>query len=108
MTLAPGLLGAQEAHSAAALNTEGSQLIRQGKPAEALAKFETAAELTPEDPSIRYNIGLALFRLGRYRAALAPLELSLSHEATSDRVAQGLAIIKRLLDEPDDSSALVV
>lgn len=36
------------------------------------------------------------------------VRLCLSHEATRDRVAQGLDIIKSLLDEPDDSGALVV
>lgn len=41
---------------------------------EALARFRTAAERSPEDPQPFYDIGRALMRLGRPQEALGPLQ----------------------------------
>jgi tetratricopeptide (TPR) repeat protein len=63
----------------AAFNNEGSQLLQSGQAEAALEKFRQAAELNPDDPAIRFNVGLALFRLERYQEALPALEKSLGH-----------------------------
>lgn len=68
--------------SAATLNNEGSRLLQQGDHEGALAKFQQAAELKPQDPAIAFNVGLALFRGGRMKEALEPLERALGDPAS--------------------------
>jgi len=67
------------AQDSRSLSNEGSQLLQAGKNEAALEKFRRAAELSPDDPAIHFNVGLALFRLERYRQALPALEKSLGH-----------------------------
>ncbi len=69
--------------SAASLNQEGSRLLQSGDAAAALEKFQAALKLSHGDPAIQYNVGLALFRLGRYQEALAPLERSKAHQPSA-------------------------
>jgi len=78
LLLAGGLLAA-DAPTAAELNRRGAEFLQQGDPARALDQFRAAAKLLPGDPSIQFNVGLALFRLGRHRDALKPLGASLDH-----------------------------
>lgn len=73
---------AAPAQDSGSLNNEGSQLLRAGQAEAALEKFRRAAELSPGDPAIQFNVGLALFRLERYREALPALEKSLGHAAS--------------------------
>lgn len=69
----------QTPERAGTLNQQGAERLRDGKPAEALEKFQAAARLAPDDPAIQFNIGLALFQLGRWDEALAPIEKAMAH-----------------------------
>ncbi|MCW5981134.1 MAG: tetratricopeptide repeat protein [Bryobacteraceae bacterium] len=66
-------------------NRRGSEYLQKGDNAGALAEFEAAAKLLPDDPAIQFNVGLAMFRLGRYRDALGPLGRSLGHGASASQ-----------------------
>jgi tetratricopeptide (TPR) repeat protein len=74
--------GAGAAQDSGALNNEGSRLLEAGQAEAALQRFRRAAELSPDDPAIQFNVGLALFRLERYREALPALEKSFGHAAS--------------------------
>jgi tetratricopeptide (TPR) repeat protein len=103
-TLAPGilllagsLLPAAAPPSAAELNQRGTEYLQKGDPARALEQFQAAAKLLPEDPAIQFNVGLALFRLGRYGDALKPLEASQGHGASASqaRYLRGVIFFQR-------------
>src|SRR5439155_11775867 len=57
---------------------QSAQYSGQNPPARALDPFQQAAPLPPLDPAIQLNIGLTLYRMGRYRQALAPLGKAIS------------------------------
>ena len=48
---------------------QGVHYHRLGNRAEARTHLERAAELSPENPEVRYNVGLLLFRYGEHDAA---------------------------------------
>ncbi|MFW2132513.1 tetratricopeptide repeat protein [Ectothiorhodospira haloalkaliphila] len=48
---------------------EGVHYHRLGNRAEARTHLKRAAELSPENPEVRYNVGLLLFRYGEHDAA---------------------------------------
>jgi Flp pilus assembly protein TadD len=48
----------------------GNQLLAEGKPAEALQVLTEAMQLNPNDEDVRYDLGLALTRLGRLDEAI--------------------------------------
>src|SRR2546430_1457435 len=48
-----------------ALTTEGTQLLAQGKPAEAAQKFEQAVAISPDQEDLHYNLAIALAKLGK-------------------------------------------
>lgn len=73
------LLAAEGQPTAAEWNQAGVEWLEEGEAARALVAFQRAARLKPEDPAIAFNVGLALFRLGRYREALPPLGQALHH-----------------------------
>lgn len=73
------LVGAERQPTAAEWNQEGVNWLQKGEAARALLAFQRAASLKPEDPAIAFNVGLTLFRLGRYREALSPLGRALQH-----------------------------
>lgn len=47
----------------------GNRLYRQGRFAEAVEAYESALESGRDSPELRYNLGTALLRLGRYEDA---------------------------------------
>ena len=49
---------------------QGSQLLEQGKPAEAVQVLTEALRLNAEDEDVHYNLGLALARLGKVEEAI--------------------------------------
>jgi tetratricopeptide (TPR) repeat protein len=56
---------------AADLANRGTQLLAQGKIEEAVAVYQAAARLSPEDEDMHYNLALALARQGKREAARA-------------------------------------
>jgi tetratricopeptide (TPR) repeat protein len=74
---------AADARGAAELTRAGTRHLESGEFAMALEQFRAAARLRPGDPALQFNLGLALFRLGRYREALAPLKSSLAHAGSA-------------------------
>ena len=73
------ILFGQSQPGASALNDLGSRHLRNGEFEKALEQFQAAAKLRPADPAIQFNVGLALFRLGRLREALDPLAAAKTH-----------------------------
>lgn len=70
---------APKARSASAANEElafaaqfnrGTDLLAQGKPAEAAEVLAAAARLNPDDEDVHYNLGVAMARLGKYDEAI--------------------------------------
>lgn len=86
---APGL--------ASAWNILGSARAGLGRAEEALACFQAAADLRPEDPDARANIGVALAALGRREEAKAAFRAALAREPTHANAHLNLA--KLLLAE---------
>jgi tetratricopeptide (TPR) repeat protein len=78
-------LYAADGPTAAELNRTGAEHLQKGDYLKALKQFQAAATLRPADPAIQFNVGLALFRMGRYREALAPLAESLGHAASASQ-----------------------
>jgi tetratricopeptide (TPR) repeat protein len=89
--------GGQEQPSAAELNRRGALLLEKGDYAGALKEFQAAARLRPDDAAIQFNVGLALFRLGRYPEALKPLARALKHpeSAAQARYLRGVIFFER-------------
>ena len=57
------------------LMRRGNGLYARGKYDEALSNYQMAEVLEPDATAIHYNLGNALFRLGRYQEAAHELEL---------------------------------
>jgi tetratricopeptide (TPR) repeat protein len=57
------------------LMRQGNGLYSRGKYDEALSRYQMAEVLEPDATAIHYNLGNALFRLGRYQEAARELEL---------------------------------
>jgi len=57
------------------LMRQGNGLYGRGKYDEALSRYQMAEVLEPDATAIHYNLGNALFRLGRYQDAARELEL---------------------------------
>ncbi|MDB4948775.1 MAG: Tetratricopeptide 4 [Gemmatimonadetes bacterium] len=72
----------------------GSYLAREGLMDESLRELEAARALTPEDPIVRLELGIALLLANRGTDALAELEEALSHgeEHSWIRGLYGLAL----------------
>jgi tetratricopeptide (TPR) repeat protein len=66
------------AQDARTLNEQGKTALASGDLQAALAKFRNAAQLTPQNPQIQFNIGLATLRLGQPKQALPALRLALA------------------------------
>ncbi len=57
------------------LMRQGNGLYNRGKYDEALSRYQMAEVLEPDATAIHFNLGNALFRLGRYQDAARELEL---------------------------------
>jgi len=90
------LVAAERPPTAAEWNQAGVQWLEKGEPARALIAFEKAARLEPDNGAIAFNLGLSLFRLGRYREALPPLNRALKHppSAAQARYLRGVILFE--------------
>ncbi len=59
-------------------NRDGNRLYADRNYADALGRYEEASAAAPDLPSLRYNIGNALFRQGKYDAAASEYARALS------------------------------
>lgn len=78
------LLAAQ-APSVAELTRRGAAHLEKKEYARALRQFQAAAKIRPGDAAIQFNIGLALYGMGRYREALTPLAKALAHPPSANQ-----------------------
>lgn len=65
---------------AKALNNEGNELVRAGKPVEGEERLREAAELAPEDAVSQYNYGVVLLVNGKLDTGIERLRASLAIE----------------------------
>lgn len=56
----------------------GNRAMTEGRLADAIAEYERAAEVAPEDPLVHYNLGLALTRAGRRAEAVGRFETAIA------------------------------
>jgi len=68
-------LAATAAADVGGLMRQGNGLYNRGKYDEALSRYQMAEVLEPDATAIHFNLGNALFRLGRYQEAARELEL---------------------------------
>ena len=78
------MFGRQQQYKPAAITQAnlGVSLAKDGKYREAVRAYQRAAALDPTLPNINLNIGLAWFKAGEFKPALA----AFAKEAPSDRV----------------------
>ena len=69
------LVLAAHAADVGGLMRQGNGLYNRGKYDEALSRYQMAEVLEPDATAIHFNLGNALFRLGRYQDAARELEL---------------------------------
>ncbi len=67
------------------LTRTASALLAEGDLEGALKRFRRALELRPDDPALEFNVGLALFRMGRFDECLAPLERARLHRPSAQQ-----------------------
>jgi tetratricopeptide (TPR) repeat protein len=60
--------------TAAALNEQGAKALASGDLKTALARFEQAGQLEPDNLQVQFNLGLTLARSGRAKEAILSLE----------------------------------
>lgn len=60
----------QKPHDGAFLDSLGWIILKQGDTANAIDTLQQAAELTPEDPTVNYHLGVAYWNAGRKTEAL--------------------------------------
>jgi Tetratricopeptide repeat len=77
-----GLLGALSSPEASASNESAADLVaagnhsfRQGDPARAIALYRRAQQLGDSSPRLSFNLGVAQYRAGNFRAAIEALRL---------------------------------
>ncbi len=69
------------------LTREATSLMAEGDHASALERLRQALAMRPDDAALEFNVGLALFRLGRFDECLAPLERAASHPPSAKQAA---------------------
>jgi tetratricopeptide (TPR) repeat protein len=93
-----GQLGCQQSSvfqpSVAGLNQRAQQLLSEGRHDDAIARLQSALDLSPNDLTTQYNLAIAYQTANRNEAALPLLEGLRAHvqDAQKDRVLQSLAI----------------
>ena len=113
----PADTSADEVPSAPKLVKEGNELLREGKHAEALRKYDAANEALPEAAEVAYNRGIALYNLGEFDKAETALqdalrpgdpELEAKAKYSLGRCAQanGLEIAAKMQNPDEGETAL--
>jgi tetratricopeptide (TPR) repeat protein len=83
------------ASTPAELNRRGVEFLKKGDYTRALEQFRAAAAVSPKEAAIQLNIGLTLYRMGRLREALQPLEASLhGPTAAQARYLRGMVLFQ--------------
>src|SRR5580700_9587340 len=77
MSQSPNPAAPQEVASLLALATE---LLRTGRPADAIAPLRDAALLQPSNPMIQHDLGLACLEVGRIPDAIAALQRAVASD----------------------------
>jgi Tfp pilus assembly protein PilF len=78
-----------------AYNQRGMLLGGAGRFADAAQAFDQAAKLTPEDPEVWFNLGLARFRAGNAKAAAEAVRHALVLKPDFDDARKLLARIEK-------------
>ena len=84
---------------------KGNRLYREGKYAEAAAAYEKAVASGNDSPEIRYNLGTAYLRLGRYEDAEKNLRLALREMRTDVRQLAYYNLGNRYLEDARKNGA---
>ncbi len=100
---ARALAYARKAHrlapeSAAINDTLGWMLVLDNQPAEGLRHLRNAHSRASADPEIRYHIGVALKRLGRYEEAKTELEQALDTGQSFEGAEKARTLLQQLAD----------
>lgn len=86
-----------------AYNYYGTHLLGDGRPAEALAKFNRALELDPLSILSNTNLGMALYRLRRYDEAVQQFKKTLEMDANFIRAHWGLGMVYEQQGRDDEA-----
>lgn len=94
---------AEDAQSADAHSLLADILDQLGRWRDALAHWQRAADLLPDDPIARFNLALALLRLGEFAPGLPLHEARFARPEWSSRAAgiSGRALYEARIDKPD-------
>ena len=87
----------------AALLRETSQLYRQGRYPEGLARLEAELRRDPDRPRLHHNLGIFRAALGDYEGAVAAFEEELARHGSYLDSHRGLATAYSRLGQPEDS-----
>lgn len=81
--------------SVSELNQKASQLIQEGKAAQAVGRLESALDLMPKEPSVRFNLAIAYQANGQWDECIQTLQAFLEqfpNDALKPKVLQSLAV----------------
>lgn len=106
MGLSPELPQAR-VNLAYALDRATVDLVRGGKPAEAVVLLEEATRLLPEAPALWRNLGEALLLGGKVQEALGPLERAVALQPRGSHERFWLARAYLLADKPTEAEAQI-
>jgi tetratricopeptide (TPR) repeat protein len=90
--------------NAAALLNLATELLRQGRPAEAIAPLRGAAALIPANPTIEHDLGLACLEAGQLPDAIAALQRAV---AANPRYTDAYFRLGIALERAGDSGAAI-
>ncbi len=81
----------------ATLLASATELLRDGRPADAIAPLRDAALLEPSDPTIQHDLGLACLEVGRIAEAIAALQQAVASDPryTDAYLRLGIALEKQ-------------
>jgi len=91
--------------SAATLLQQGHDELDRGQYKLALATFQEAATLEPQNHQILYAIGLAYYRLDRYQEAIEPLNRALAIQPDYTLALAWRGIVYQQLNQPELAQA---
>ena len=75
---------------------------------EAIAEFQAAARISPNEPNVHYALGHLLWRAQRYEDARKEFEQELAHDAKHEQALAYLADIEWKNDPPDAAVPLLL